>query len=78
MIVAGAMGVAAAIEQTKLAEFLARSFVEAARPGGPYAIYAAAYFTTAFLSTFINNTAVIAICVPMIPTLAHPSNGVSN
>ena len=76
LAVGAALGISDALDETKVAHFVAVKLVSVARPFGAIAIYAAVYLATALLSSIIDNTAVIALTLPMVATLAAPENNV--
>jgi len=66
LVIVGASGMAAAMEKTGVAGFIAAKVMILVQPGGAFAVYAAVYFLSFFLSMWINNTATVAILAPML------------
>eukprot|EP00930_Biecheleria_cincta_P061496 TRINITY_DN47070_c0_g1_i1.p1 TRINITY_DN47070_c0_g1~~TRINITY_DN47070_c0_g1_i1.p1 ORF type:complete len:299 (-),score=48.35 TRINITY_DN47070_c0_g1_i1:73-969(-) len=69
LVIVGGSGLAAALEETGIAAAIARHIMAVAPMGGRIAVYVAIYFLSAFLSMWINNTAVVAILAPMLPEM---------
>lgn len=69
LVIVGGSGLAAALEETGIAAAIAHSIMAVAPMGGRSAVYVAIYFLSAFLSMWINNTAVVAILAPMLPEM---------
>jgi di/tricarboxylate transporter len=66
LVIAGASGLASAMERTGIAALVAQKLMAVAMPGGTYAVYSAIYFLSFFLGMFVNNTATVAIIAPML------------
>jgi di/tricarboxylate transporter len=77
LVSAASIGIGSALEDTRVAHFVAKGFISAARPLGPFGVYFAAYLIPFSLGVVIStNSAVVAICVPMIRALTAPENNV--
>lgn len=80
LTIAGASGIATAMEKTGVARWLASVVMSEALPYGITAVYVSLYLLAAFLSLWINNTAVVGILAPMLPPMhaLAPEHPVSN
>jgi di/tricarboxylate transporter len=61
----GMLGLGMALQETKLAEVMARQSVAWFGDHGPFAVLAAMYFLAAFLTEMISNNAVAALLTPI-------------
>merc|ERR1712032_755680 len=61
LIIAGAIGLGSAMQDTRFANCLATGIVSATKPAGRYALLAGIYLATAALGLVLNNAATVAI-----------------
>jgi di/tricarboxylate transporter len=68
--IASALGIAKALENSGIAQFVATQIVQAASLHGPIALVAAVYLATAIMTEIVTNNAAAAIMFPVAMSLA--------
>ena len=69
--IAASFGIAAALEKTGVAGFIAHGIVDVARPLGPVGVLAAIYLATAILTELVTNNAAAALMFPVATAAAE-------